>query len=69
MPARCHVDDNELVRNLLLGQRNADPTRIRRQWMIVQLDSHGMFLKIRRSFAQLPNNGRGIVLGESTKSD
>ena len=40
MPARRHVDDDELVRDLLLGKGDADPPRIGREWMIVELDTH-----------------------------
>jgi hypothetical protein len=53
MPARRHVHDDELVRNLLLGKRDEDPARIGRERMIVQLDSHGMFPQNRAPFCAI----------------
>jgi hypothetical protein len=41
VPPRRHVDHDELVRDLLLGKRNADPARIGRERVVVELDRHG----------------------------
>ena len=43
MLARRHVDDHELVRDLLFRQCDEDPTRESREWIVVQLDSHETF--------------------------
>jgi hypothetical protein len=42
MPACRHIDNNEFVRNLLLGESNEDPAGIARKRMVVQLDSHSV---------------------------
>ena len=41
MTARCHVNDNELVRDLLLSECDEDATRKSRERMVVQLETHG----------------------------
>jgi hypothetical protein len=42
MPACRQVDDDEFMRDLLLGERDEDATRISRERMIMQLDAHGV---------------------------